>query len=484
MPRLGQHPVSQQMFQLLITPGALELARIPPGPEDPERQRLDSAIHALSDPLPQEPQQGTGQPAPLVDRGPQPVAPLPEAQRTPVGRVIARLLAQPQEASRDVLRKLRQIAYPNGVLQREYPDIGEELQPTLQGELTTELRDIAVAAGISADQLDAMVSTRQGELAAQAQQAGERIAQAGQQAAGEVSAAGQQTLGAITGARQATDEEIVRRQEVASGGSDPQVIEARRDLVLRWARERVTTQTTNYQNAGERRDTELTQAQRAQEDAYTATAQRDEYQILNPRPPEPPRDPADAARERRLQDQAAGVRAWARERNEAVQTEFRRQKREASTATRTFRTDIETAGTAAIEAARQWAEDRMLEGRSWWDRLVARLQRWFGEARDSSERWEVRRTQQTRDGIVSDLRYIALLEAQVAQGATQEQLLSQQGLTQEQRAIIEAYFEPGGRRHPLDLAAAGLRQRLAGEPSRAGGCGFRARTPRETGRRF
>ena len=466
--RLGMRPVSQQMFQLLMTPGAIDLARIPTDPQNRERQELNQALQSLRDPLSAELLQGTGQPVPLVDQGPQSIRPLPEGQQTPVGNVIARLLAQPEVASQDVLMRLRQIAYPNGVLKRVYPDIGAQLQSQLQPELDRELREIATAAGMSAEQLDTMVQTRHQELTDQAQQTQSRIQETGEAVCRDVSQSGQQTLNTIAGVRQSTDETIVQRQEATSGGNDPQVINARRDLVMQWVRQRVTTQITNYQNAGDRRNTELTQGQRQQEDAYNATAQRDEYQILNGEvPPIPSQEhPASEDDRQRLvqrlrQDRAAQVRSWARDEITRVQGDVRRLQRTASDTTRTHRTTIETAGTTALTSARQWAEDRILEGRSWWERVVTRLTGWLSDAQAANDRWEVSRTQQTRDGIVQDLEYVTRLQTQIQDGATQEQLLQQEGLSQEQRAIIEAYFQQGESRHPLDLAAVGLRQRLA-----------------------
>jgi Pretoxin HINT domain/Annexin len=467
-PRLGMRPVSAQMFQLIMTPGAIALAQISTEANNPERQEFEKALRDLRDPLTPALLQGTGQPVPLVDQGPQPIRPLPQGQQTPLGNVIARLLAQPEVASRDVLMRLRQIAYPNGVLKQEYPDIGAQLQSQLQPELDRELREIAAAAGVSATQLDTMVQTRHQELAAQAQQAQSRIQETGEAVCRDVSQSGQQTLNTIAGVRQSTDETIVQRQEATSGGNDPQVINARRDLVMRWVQERVTTQITNYQNAGDRRNTELTQGQRQQEDAYNATAQRDEYQILHGEtPPIPSHEhPASEDDRQRLlqrlrQDRAAEGRAWARDEITRVQGDVRRLQRTASDTTRTHRTTIETAGTAALTSARQWAEDRILEGRSWWERMVARLTGWLSDAQAANARWEVARTQQTRDGIVQDLDYVTRLQTEIQNGATQQELLQREGLSQEQRAIIEAYFQQGGSRHPLDLAAVGLRQRLA-----------------------
>ncbi len=461
MPRLGQQPVDPNIFQLLITPGALELADIPENQRNGERRQVLNALTALNQPFATDQNQGNGKAVPLIDQGPQPIPPLPAQMQTPVATVVARLLAQPAEATSNVMKRLRTIAYPNGVLQKQCPQIGQQLESQIRPRLVTELRDIATAAGVSGNELDSLISDRQNELDREASASQEEIQTAAQEAREGVSESGQKTLNTVAGACQAMEEEIINRQEEASGGNDPTVINARRDLIIRWMRNHVKTQTTNYKKAGEKREQDLSQGQRQRENAYNATAQREEYRILNPSRPAEPRDTTNQVYERHLQDLAAGVRSWTREQITGLQTSVRRLKITAKSTTRRYRSTIETAGNNGIEASRQWAEDRILEGQSWWERFKARISRWFGESRDINERWEVRRTQETRDGIARDLIFINQLHTAVQRGATKEQLLQQQNLTAEQRAIIQEYFDLPAGRHPLDVAAARLRQRLA-----------------------
>ncbi|MBX3081438.1 MAG: hypothetical protein KF716_07355 [Anaerolineae bacterium] len=475
LPTLGTSPISPQLFQVLVTPGALDLAAIPTDQTDSERHQLEQALDILNRPIEPVAEVGSGEPVPLVDSGPTRPVPIPEGLRTPVGQVIARLLAQPDEATRDVMRRLKTAAYPNAVLTApDYESIGGTLQPTLQTDMVGELRDVATAAGLSAEELDTAILQRREHLAAEAEGVSRATTEAATSSSSEVSAAGQETLDSIAGARQSADEEIIHRQEQASGGSDPEVINARRDLTIRWIRDRVTTQTTNYQLAGERRDRELTTGQQQQEDAYSVAAQREEYQLLRNRPPaaspisatsteeERRAHDAAAAREREVQDTAATIRAWSQERIETVRTAFRPMKRTASETTTQYRNTVQTAGDAALAAVRTWAEDRINEGRSWWDRLVTRLRRWLGLAQQETEHWEVRRTAETRDSIVRDLTTLNEIESAVRSGATQAELLETEGLTEDQRAIILAYFEGGGpSTDPLEIIARRLRATVA-----------------------
>ncbi|VTU19999.1 Annexin [Variovorax sp. PBS-H4] len=463
MPRLGDHAVSNKLFQLLVTEGAEKVAQIPDAKEDPERKALEDARRVLAAPIQKEKKEGEGEPAPLVDKGPEGVEPLPPGVGTPVAKVVARLLASLATGTADVLLRLRRMAYPKGGLVKLFPDIGRPLADKVGPRMNTELHEIAAAAGVGGAELDGMVEERRKELEKDAADTQQAIVKCHDQATEAVSQGGQEALDAIEGARQLTDEEIIKRQEAASGGSDPEVIHARRDLVIRWVRGRVTTETSYYQKAGEKREKELDQAQLERSEAYTSLAQREEYQGLYPAPPQPAHDRSKPEIVRRLADFAAAVRADARSAVEALKKAMRPMFATARDNTRDNRAAVEKAGNEAIDAARSWAEDRVLEGKSWWERFKAKLSRWFGDSQKANEQWSVQRTEETRNGIASDLGSVAAIQQAVANGATQEKLLQSGKLTAEQRAVVTEFFAQPPGAHPLDIAAAALRQRLANQ---------------------
>lgn len=462
-PHLGDHAVSSKLFNLLETEGAEAAAKIPEDAANPERAALESARAALAKPLQEDKKEADGVAAPLTDKGPQPIAPLPAGLGTPVGQVVARLLASLGPASADVVARLRRMAYPQGVLAREFPDIGQAFTRKVAPRMLGELHDIATAAGVSSAGLDAMVATRKDELDRQLATTQQALVATDTQAQEDVGKAGQEALDAIEGARQLTDEEIIQRQEAATGGSDPEVINARRDLVIRWVRSRVTTATSTYQKAGDRRVRDLTEAQLERVDAYNALAQREEYQGLHPAPPLPAHDRTQPEVARQLADFTAAVRADARATVDDLKNAMRPLFSTARDMTQEHRTTVENAGNDAIDAARTWAEDRILEGQSWWDRFKATLGRWFGDAQKANEQWSVQRTEETRNGIASDLDSVAAIGLAVQKGLTKETLLQTRGLTDDQRAVIMEFFALPPGTHPLDIAAAALRQRLANQ---------------------
>lgn len=467
LPTLGDEPVAPDLFQVLTTPGARDLAALPEGgapgsPAAAEARRVEDALAMLTRTAEPEGRSEPGERVISLDRGPVPAPALPSALQAPVGQVVARLLAQAGEATNEGLNTLRRRAYTGGVLLREFPDIGSVLSQELGTLMDTELREIAAAANVSAEQLAGMVSERQRELNASAADASAEAASEGQAAADAVADEGQRTMDAIEGAADQAEEETLRRQEAASGGADPVVIRARRDRTVAWIREHVTTQTTNYQQAGERRSRELTQVRTSQTNAYRALVQREQYQVLTPQPPlRPARDPNDRVRESRLADLVNLLRVWGDERVTAV-TEAIRLKLAATTErTRSHRSQIEAAGSAGIEAARVWAEDRELEGQSWWTRMLTRIRRWLSESNQLTEQWHVRRTTENRNAVANDLVLIDAARARLAEGVTQDELLADEALTEQQRELLEQFFAAGPDANPLDIAANRLRDNVA-----------------------
>ena len=384
---------------------------------------------------------------------------------TPVAAVVTRLLASMDSATTDVMSLLRRLVYPTSKVGKDYPDLGEAaLKGQIRERMGTDLREIAAAAGVSGDELDRMVDERRTALEQEAADAQQQISTAHEAATECVGESGQETLNAIEGVRQATDEEII-----SQAGSLERRQRSHRDQRAARSRDPLDPQPRHDadhqlpEGRRETRDANCRPGSRNASTRYNALAQREEYQALNPPPPRIPHDRTQPDVARTLSDLSAAIRAWARDRIREVRAFISPFLVAARDTTRENRAAIEKAGNDGIDAARLWAEDRILEGQSWWERFKATLGRWFGDSQKANEQWSVRRTEETRDAIAGDLTNIGGIQAAVAQGATREQLLQTQGLTDEQRAIITEYFEQPPGTHPLDFAATLLRRRLASQ---------------------
>ena len=467
LPRLHDVPVASDLFNVLTSaPDLREIAGEPV--TNREQRQVEAAMRTLTTTEEDasrlaEALAGMGR-APAViepDTGPRPAPPLPEAERAPVGQVVARLLAQEEETVAGVLDNLRTLAFPGGILKAKFPDIGSGMASDLQSSVRSDLQDVAAAANISAEDLNQAVAERKQELAQQGQEATEEVNTLRTEAIEETRDSGQTALDAVQGAANAASEETLRRQEQATGGVDADVINRRRDRTVSWIRTRVTEEITAYQQAGDRRLSQLRRAKTEQTNGYNALAQREVYQVLRPSGERPERDPNDRDRETMLARFATDIRAGARTQTTAVANHFDRDIRISRETTQTYRREIESAGSVGIEATRQWAEDKILEGESWWTRFVARVTRWMEEAEDVNEQWRVRKTTELRDNVNRDLAVADRIGEALATGVSRDQILASQAISEDQRFVIGQFFALGEGAHPLEYAALSIKFQLA-----------------------
>ena len=462
-PQIGDTPVASDVFQILITPQAEALLTPAPGTEEsPEQKKLRETRAKLTAAPEVADRQGRGPQTIAPDTGPKPMPALPESLQAPVGKVVARLLAEVDATTAGVLDSLRDFAYPGGALKKNFPESGKDMTDGLKTAVTTDLREIALAANIAAADLDTMIKARKDELSASAKTSADIANAEGKAATDKTATDSQKTLDAIDGAAKVADEDTLRRQEAAGGATDPAEVNRRRDLTVSWIREHVTTQITAYQQSGDERTQSFKKVQAEQLGAYGALVQREQYQVMTPVPPtRSARDLKDLPREARLADFAVTIRAWGDDQAKKVTEAIRLMTKSVTDTTQTHRTDIQSVGSLGIEATRQWAEDRILSGQSWWTRFMSRIRRWISESHDASEQWRVRRTQVQRDTLALDMQAIAMAQARIAAGMNNDQILADETLSKAHRAVIAQYFAAGKDSDPLAFAGARLRTTMA-----------------------
>lgn len=469
MPPLGVRPVDADLFQVLITPSAKTLAQLPPGAsaedvknqkETLEQRRVRIALETLA---------GTGDAPDRKGRGPEVIAPdigpfkaegtTPE-NRAKIGELVARLMANTHATAEDILVRLRRNAFAGEALFRNFPDLCADMLDGLETALTGDLKDIADAAGISGAELDEMAAKRRKELEDAKTKAADTVSKQADETKKSVLDEGQKTSDAIAGAAEAAEEETLRRQTAIAGENDPTVVNARRDRIVAWFREHVTTQITNYQRAGDKRQAELTKANTEQQDAYRTLAQREIYQVMTPAPPRPDRDQNNKPREKALADMSVQIRFWSDVQLKTVSEHFRKALALAAATTASYRKAIEGAGSAGIEAARRWAEDKILAGKSWWERFVARIRRWLGEAKDVNEQWRVRRGRENAKAIAGDILGAELAAKALAKEVDQNTAQQIDQMTEAQKVAFGTFYNKTKGKHPLDFAADRLSDNL------------------------
>ena len=463
LPGLQKSPRGSQPTMVALVAGERGTALVPQAPpaaeEDaaavanPDQARVDEIQGAAAAAV--QPRQAQGEPVTLVDQGAPPAPELPQASRSDVAGVIAVVLADVRGEAERMLHDAQRDAFPRGLLLEAFPNIGNDIVPELEQELRAQLGEVARLAGISAEEVDAKVRERQETLAQRTEQARTDLGTAGTETNQCLATEAQSTLDANTGARDAVDEHIDLQTEAASGKVDPAVIRSRQQRLNRGISRKVGQQVVAYTQAGERRQKALDDSGHAMQNAYIATARREDLAIR-----------AQVEAEGRTPQEARAESepgyAWARDRANEVRTLIADLRRDAGTTANTYQSDMRTAGSDAHDLVRAWADAQVAQHSSWWDRLIEIFRNWAVQSHAESEAWEAAHNQAARDGLVRDLALMGTLQQLEANSIDGRALLGQAGITDEQRAVITAYDGEGpDQGNPLVAIAAGLRARIA-----------------------
>ena len=429
------------------------------GEKNPDKDRVAKIRTAASKRPAVEDRTGEGEPLVLVDEGPAPPAPMTKEAQTDVGKVLAVLTADPQAAAKEIVTDARRAAYPKGMLlEPNYNDFQDEVQPEVEKSLRTELDSIREQAGISKADLDRHVVERKQKLDGDVKQENTDLASASKDEAAKLNEEGQKTSDAIAGARDAVDENTERKVEAASGDTDPTVVKSKRERLIRGVARKVAQQSVAYTQAGERRDKALTDAQRAIETGYTLAARQDETQLFDEG------KKAGKNEEDARNEAAAAARpsfVWLREKLGEIRTTFDGLKRDAKTAASALDAAVRGAGTSATEMIHAWAETKLGERRSFWEKLIALFKDWGIKAQEQSSAWEEARSAEARDAVVRDLDAMKMVRDLEARKIDGKLAMGMAGLTEEQRAVIQAYYEGPAKGDSIAAVAVGLRTRLS-----------------------
>ena len=452
LPQMGRRPLPPDRIRELSR--FLEEGPQVSDPSNQARTRLQLQWEALmTQPSPQE---GEGQQQALVDVPPPQQAQVPPENRAKLSQALARLLQDPTGEARRMIERARGSAFIGGILNRveATQNLGEDMVPDFAGVFGRQLDAIREEAGIAADELDAAVEARRLELEQERQAEQEQLQMCIADEGAAVSAENQAVADAIAGARRGMDAQAEEVQASAGGTDRVRAIEGRRDRLIQEVTSYVAGQDSNYRRAGDTRNTELDRLERAQISAYRYAVQQDEFQ-LNQEPGE--------RTQLQIQELVAESRDWLREKEREVRSAFRDLKTGAGDTAQGYRDDLREAGNSARESIRTWASNELGEETSFWDRLIAMVQDWFGQAKANAEAWETVQNAENAEVASGYIDMMNQVERAASAGISQQELLQSNQLTSEERAVIQAYFqEPND---PIHAVAVGLRERIYSQRS-------------------
>lgn len=452
LPQMGRRPLPPNLIRELSR--FLEEGPQVSDPSNVARTRLQLQWEALMTQA--SPKEGKGEPQPLVDRPPPAHANVPPRNRATLSQALARLLQDPTGEARRMIERARGSAFVGGILNQvvKTQNLGSDMVADFAGVFGRQLDAIREEAGIAADDLDAAVETRRRELETQRHAEEERLRMSISDEGTAVSAENQAVADAIAGARRGMDEHAEEVQASAGGADRVHAIEARRDRLIQEVTSYVGGQDSNYRRAGETRATELDSLERAQIGAYRYAVQQDEFQ-LNQEPGE--------RTQLQIQEEVAKSRAWLRKRERKVHKAFRALKTTASTTTQGNRDAIREAGNTSRQSIRDWASSELGEETSFWDRIIAMVQDWLGQAKANAQAWETVQNSENAEAASGYVDMMNQVQRAAAAGISEQQLLQGNQLTAEERAVIQAYFQEP--RDPIYAVAVGIRERIYSQRS-------------------
>lgn len=452
----------------------------PDAPAPEAAATCEAVTEAVEAPAP-EPVPGTAEGVTLTDEPPPPPRPVPPEVQQSIANVmrevIARLLLNPGEQVAPLIEQARKDAYPNGILDRVYHDMGNDRLGPLTATLTDMLHRVATEAGVAADDLDAAVTRRREAVAAEALAAAAEVASAaGEETAAAETAATEETA-EVAGAQDAQNARTAAIVVAAQGEASPAAIELRRDQQVRKINRRVGDLGFGYDRAKDRRHAALDRAKRLQEAGYDEAATADQRAIeAEPRGTDDGgfewgtdeatagTSPAAAALPLRARLEMAGIRNWASGAKRTLGNRVAELKVSATTEARGFVGDLRDAGSTATESVRTWASGELGEQRSWWDELFESFADWSQQAEAEADNWATVRAGEARDATLVNMGTLNAFVQSQGEAVDVEQNEAFAGLSAEQQAVVRAYYAaPPGNRDALGAVAAGLRFRLGAQ---------------------
>lgn len=457
VPKAGDQPISAEDLRRLRN-----IQEELPFPEGTEQENTRKALLDKREKMlaPPDPLAVPGAPLPIPQTVPAEPLPLPPDLSLQPAQVFARLLAEPDKAADDLLRDARKSLFPGagGIIEQKFGDLGSNLKPDLTTALDARLRELADKGGVTVGDLQKEISGRQAVLRGEAVSSQKEVQESSAQAATQVTQAGQKARDAAASQAATLEAEGQDAKAAAGQAIDTLPIETRRDTLISTIDRRVARAELAYTDAGDERKTRIDSTEKSYAAAYQAAAQRDTLQLQANRPAD-----ADDDRMRGLE---FAIEDFRDKQIEEARKAFQGFRTKTLDEVKTLKADLVQAGSQAREEIREWAATQSGETRSLWDRFVESLNDRVGQIAESVRALKEKTDRETAAAVNENLVLIDRLKKAADEGVREEELLANNKLSAEQRAIVSAFFESRGSGKafdPIDAVAAGLRAKVLEE---------------------
>ncbi|HKF60384.1 MAG TPA: hypothetical protein VKB42_03425, partial [Dongiaceae bacterium] len=367
--------------------------------------------------------------------------PLPEATVTPTQRrlytlVIARLLADVNDTARDIVHEVKRGMYPRGVLDRQLPDLGDDLIPNVTPMVRAAVEPLAGMLGIAGDQLDQAIADRRQQVEEEKKKASGATEANASQAATQASESAQAKAAQAAAAAKAVAQAAEARAKQAKAVEKPSVkdqVEAQ----IRRIQDKVGEAIARYEMMLRDCNEALDKAKERETNAIRRAQLQDELALQSPNDKHP------AADRPRI---AAQSRNWADGEITKLEDQVKQFKEDAAKLVRGgkdsgpgFIGEVESAGGAAYTDLQAWGTTQGADKEGWWQGVADNLGLWARNAHDRANTWASTEAHAARLTLLRDfgtIMDVAKVEADFGKEQAQQYV---DGLDAQRRAIVNVW---------------------------------------------
>ncbi|HZE22712.1 MAG TPA: hypothetical protein VE054_01860, partial [Blattabacteriaceae bacterium] len=389
--------------------------------------------------------------ATVKDEAP-PAADVPEGKKVDIGSVVARLIAEEGAQSKKIVDDSRAAAFP-GVADDVKSKFGPELNDEEIGIVDAELRRVAEAAGVEKTELNKKVEDRRKELADQKKDVDEDRSKSLEEARNKQEESSKAFLGVINDVRDQMDRSASARAGMVKGSVDAEKIRAEREQLIDKVNRNVGNGNVSYETSAKKLKAGLDAEVAKQVKAYQVAAAEDREQLNKDADTDDKKKAAMVA--------YRTTKYWVDEQTAALHKAVEVDKVAIDAQLDTFKKDLEAGAKEARDKIRDWAAQRLGYERSFFQRLFDLISDWLSKSKIESEAWAKQRADENNASVNKDANFLDTEVAKLSKMTQDEVNKELATLTDEQFAIVKAYFEGGG--DALGVLASRLMARIAAQ---------------------
>ena len=389
--------------------------------------------------------------ATVKDEAP-PAVDVPEGKKVDIGSVVARLIAEEGAQSKKIVDDSRAAAFP-GVADDIKSKFGPELNDEEVGIVDAELRRVADAAGVEKTELNKKVEERRKELATDNKNVEEDRSKSLEEARNKQEESSKAYLGVINDVRDQMDRNASARAGMVKGSVDAEKIRAEREQLIDKVNHKFGNGNVSYETNAKKLKAGLDAEAAKQIKAYQVAALEDREELNKDADTDDKKKAAMVA--------YRPTKYWVDEQTAALHKAMEVDKVAIDAQLDTFKKDLEAGAKDARDKIRDWAAQRLGYERSFFQRLFDWIADWLSKSKIESEAWAKQRADENNASVNKDANFLDTEVAKLSKMTQDEVNKELATLTDEQFAIVKAYFEGGG--DALGVLAARLMARIAAQ---------------------